>query len=361
MQKYFTIAVVIAILYTAYTNSEFGQKNSNIVSDSAENLSKAKNLFTDKVEGEEEIKGSFVERTLSKVFLNLIKTEEGKDFLYNMIKPVNGPIDYQTFVMDLNDDQFLQNLLQIKVLNKVENNSNHSTYCGTNVTADYIIKDLNNKIIEDNIVNFTLGTKTLLYGLENVIIGMKIGEKRSATIPPEFAYLHPSVTKNSENLPRTSVNVEVTLKEINNPDELQLNKISKYNDKFSFKIPYLCGQNIKMHVKITDFDGKLVFNSKSASDKKIATFIGSPELPIAINYGINNTTPDGTRAIITPGLYLKNSGNLVQVPNIADHKLYLVEIFELESDDLGENVIQKLREEQRKEVEQKIQILQNAQ
>lgn len=63
---------------------------------------------------------------------------------------------------------------------------------GDIVEVDYIGKFPNGDVFDSSIdrepLEFTLGEGQLIPGFEDAVIGMKVGQKRTVTIPPEKAY-----------------------------------------------------------------------------------------------------------------------------------------------------------------------------
>lgn len=64
---------------------------------------------------------------------------------------------------------------------------------GNTVAVHYVGKledgtEFDNSLLRGAPISFTIGSGGLIPGFENGVVGMKIGERKTIVIPPEFAY-----------------------------------------------------------------------------------------------------------------------------------------------------------------------------
>ena len=86
------------------------------------------------------LSGNIFEKALSKVLVNVLKTEEGRMFLESMLRPVNKSAPGSKVGFKINNDSFINSIFQITTFDEGQGNP---VACGHIVTAHY--KILNSK------------------------------------------------------------------------------------------------------------------------------------------------------------------------------------------------------------------------
>ncbi|MCP5369917.1 MAG: FKBP-type peptidyl-prolyl cis-trans isomerase [Rickettsiaceae bacterium] len=293
MQKLLTLAITVTIIYLVITHSsallQLRERTSQKLSDT-----NSENIVSDfQSKDEIEMKGNIVERALSNVIYNILQTEEGKIFFENLIKPINEPIAGKSNIQ-INDVDFLTPLLKI---NNFGTGTEGPASCGHVVTIHYKILSLNNILIKEGHDTITLGSNKLAPGLDIVVIGMRVGQTRHATIPTKYFSTDPKQQNSYFKL-------QVTLHNIIPNNYVEDAKI--FDDQISYRLPLVCGMKAEFDARITDLGrNKVIFDSKS-NGKTLRMQIGDIKYPVIFSHALHNKITSGTRTVITKGKYLKS-------------------------------------------------------
>lgn len=320
MQKLLTLAFTIVIIYLVITNSSVLFKVQERASQKL-SISNSENIAPNiQPKDEVEMKGNIVERTLSSVIYNILQTEEGRIFFENLIKPINEPVAGQSNIQ-INDVDFLTPLLKI---NSFGVGTEGPASCGHVVTIDYKILSVNNILIKEGHDTITLGSNKLAPGLDVVIVGMKVGQTRHATIPTKYFSTDPKQQNSYFKL-------QVTLNQVIPHNYVEDTKI--FDDQIAYKLPLVCGMKAAFDARITDLShNKVIFDSKH-SGKALSMLIGDVKYPIIFSHALHNKITSGTRTVITKGKYLKSylSDYSVIFPKekFPEQNLYMIEFSNL--------------------------------
>jgi len=256
------------------------------------------------------LNGNLFERTVSKIIINALKTEEGKAFFENILQPLNGPINPNDYTIEVRKDL-------VKSL----------------FTVFYQISDINNNLISEDTKTFTLGSAPIMLGLDNIIVGMMVGEAREAIIPAKYAI------NNSNNIifdNAYTYKVNVMLKSILPQNFVKNDEVKIYDDEIAYRIPLLCGEKVSFNAKITRLsNGKILYDSK-AKGQKIDMKIGDITYPLIFAYALHGKVPVGTRSVIAEGKTFKALGS--NINKIISHEsLPVNEYLLLELNDFKQN------------------------
>ena len=66
-------------------------------------------------------------------------------------------------------------------------NSDPLVMVGDNVTIEYV-GSISDHVFNTNIVNFTVGQEQVIRGIDNGVLGMRLGEIKNITVPPELGF-----------------------------------------------------------------------------------------------------------------------------------------------------------------------------
>ena len=83
-----------------------------------------------------ELTGNFLERTLQSVLINVLKTEDGRIFFENILKPINKPLNQHKQSLKVNNTDFINSMFQVKTFGEGEVGP---ASCGHVVTINYQI------------------------------------------------------------------------------------------------------------------------------------------------------------------------------------------------------------------------------
>jgi hypothetical protein len=315
MQKLLTLIITGAIIYMIFQQSMSSMKAPEHLRNPESPNQEQKPV---------ELGGTFIEKTISSVLLNVLKTDEGRLFLESLIQPMNKAVAGSGSGFEMNSDKFINALFKINTFGEGEKGP---ASCGHVVTAQYKILSLTNTVLEENTATFPLGSDKIAPGLDAVIVGMKTGQTRHATISskylPETASDKPSAYK-----------VNVLLKEIM-PENFVDNNVKIFDDQLAYRVPLLCGGKAVYDAKITKLSNdKIIYNSVE-SGKKITMQIGNLTYPVIFSHSLHNKIPLGTRTVIAKGKlfksYLSNFSTIFPDTTLPEDEYFMVEFFNFDN------------------------------
>jgi hypothetical protein len=249
-----------------------------------------------------EMRGNFVEKSLSKVLVNILKTPEGRAFLEKTIRPAQDPVSGTQYTIKSNNALVLNELFKIKTT--VEG-SGPKASCGHFVRVNYKITDSHNHIMDSGInKSLHLGEMEIIPALDSIISGMKIGEKRTAVIHQKYAYGAPNFRGNKPHKLAEYYLADITLLDIK-PDNFTDDSVKIFDDEIAYAIPCLCGDFIEFNAKISEVSGKVIFDSRKAN-KKTSMTLGNSAYPMIFSHALFNKIPVGTRTVICKGSHLRS-------------------------------------------------------
>lgn len=296
MQKLLTLIITILILYTI-VQVKMDKKSS----DSAPSGSTVSQGSASQPKGNEspEVTGNFIEKTLSSVLINVLKTEQGRLFIENIIQPANKPVDGDG-AFKLNSTNLIKSMFKIINFGK---GTKGPVSCGHIVTAHYKVFDIKDTLVEEQVKTFTLGSKDVMYALNAIIPGMKVGDILEATMPGKYLY------KNS-NKEGEYYKINVTLREVISSSFIEDKEVKVFDDEIAYKIPLVCGVPACFNAKITKLsNGKVIYNSEELK-QKIQMNIGDLTYPMIFSYALHGKIPIGSRTVIAKGKTFKALGSV---------------------------------------------------
>lgn len=325
MNKMLTYIVGALIIY-AIVDSKMTEKQQNNVIKKHD-----ANEQTSKEDTELDISpsGNMFEKSLSNLLVNVLKTPEGRTFFENMIQPKNKSTLGDDLGFKLNGTQIIEGLFKIQTNGE---GTVGPASCGHVVHANYQILTMDNIIVEESKKTFRLGSNEIMPGLENVIIGMYIGQTRSAIIPASFAY---NKQLSEDKKPGLNYQVKVTLIDII-PKTFITKDVKIFDDAIAYKTPCICGSRVSFDMLVTKINGEVVYNSKTTG-QKIQMILGDMSYPMIISHGLTGKIPVGNRTIIAQGKYFRSLGD-AKINNIfKNQQLPMDEYFLIEFSDLTDN------------------------
>jgi hypothetical protein len=217
-------------------------------------------------------------------------------------------------VLKVNNQAYLDTIFHIK--NKTEVDSGTSAYCGADVVASY-------KIFNDRQV-FVDEAKALLHlgdfelpALENVIIGMKEQETRTAMIfYPYAGSLKDYMLSDEEKM--KGLKMQVTLSKVLSKT---IEGVRIFDNMASFDKTIICGENTSSKVRITDFQGKVI------SQQDLNYKVGDRNYPAIFSYALFNKSAGSTRSVVSPAKYLKSNSNEDAKDRRNHENLVLIEFY----------------------------------
>jgi hypothetical protein len=287
MKKFFTTISIILIGY--FFIKEYVKQDTNV-----EKHTEIKQDISDINQSSQNIEGGFIERTISKVMINVLKTPQGQETFIKMIQPLNSDgQNTDSLVLEMNNSNLINKIFEIETNG---NEKSTKAICGNIVDVEYLIQDFAKGTSETKRENIELGSQKVDISLSTIIVGMSEGQKRKAMIKDKF--FQNGISENQ--MPKK---IEVTLHKIIEKQFLDLSKIKIFDNVVNRYVPYLCGDKIDFEIKISKIDGTEIFKSKAGETDNYR--VGDRSFPMIFGYGVFNKTKSGTRTIITPAKYLK--------------------------------------------------------
>ncbi|HJK86612.1 MAG TPA: FKBP-type peptidyl-prolyl cis-trans isomerase [Candidatus Megaira endosymbiont of Nemacystus decipiens] len=316
MQKLLTLVMTGMIIYLIFNHSLSSQRVNRPQATQGSN-EKANNAT--KPESKEiDMNGNFIERTMSNVLHNVLKTEEGKIFFENLVQPMDKPLASGASI-NLNGTDFINSLFKIHTFGE---GSKGPASCGHIVTIDYKILTTSNILIKEDSATIQLGAEKIAPGLDAIIVGMKQGQTRHATIATKYFTKDPKHNK-------SYFKVQALLKNIMPSNFAQDVKI--FDDKITYKLPMVCGMRANYDVRITQLSSDEVIFDSVLNKSSINMKIGDLKYPMIFSHALHNKIPIGTRTVITKGRHLKSYASefsaIFPSRKIPENEMYMIEFF----------------------------------
>jgi len=285
MQKLFTFIVAAVIIYVLM-NTKFAEFQKS------RPQGPAPTADTSEVQ-ESKPEGNFLERSLSKVLINILKTNEGRTFFENLIQPANKPLS-QGVGFKLDNSRLVEAMFKI---NTYGEGSVGPASCGHIVTAAYQLTTIDNGLVQEETKTFDLGGSEVMRGISDIIVGMYEGQSRDGIIPPQYA--------NGAKVPNIAYKVKVKLQSIVPKVFAKPLDIKIFDDEIAYSKPCLCGERVTFDVNIKRFNGEVIYDSIK-SGRKISMLLGDLAYPMVFSHGLFNKVPVGSRTVIAQGKYLRS-------------------------------------------------------
>lgn len=223
---------------------------------------------------------STVERVVTNVISDFVKTPQGAHIASKMIKPefehnVSSNFVYKTFGFKGYEKKYEKYI--------VRSSAGDQTICGQKIKAQILITDRKGEILKNKSIDYVLGYSE--YEEFNILpIGLtssSLFKSKFLTFDNNHAFeINPGGNKLSLSI----------VKHLTNYDKKILN-IDYFDHFISNAKPALCGDNIKFFYTVTDIDNKRLYASE------MNTKIGSINNTNTLNYLITNLNLTGMRTI----------------------------------------------------------------
>ena len=245
-----------------------------------------------------EIEGGILERSASKVLINVLKSPEGRSFLEKIVRPANSPVTGK-YTIKVNEGSILKELMKIETMAEGEG---PQASCGHVVTVNYEVINMQRVIMESGTKTFTLGSHDMIPGLSDIIVGMRKGEVRKAIVPKLYAYDAPNFKGKQPSHPTEYYQISAKLITAI-PDNFADNNVKIFDSEVAYVVPYLCGDRVTFNAKIMKINGDVVYNS-ATKNQPITMNIGDNSYPMIFSHALFNKTEFGTRTVICKGQHL---------------------------------------------------------
>lgn len=317
MNKTLTYIIGALIIY-AIIDSKITEKQHN---KTQKTQTTTESLATEQAQLDTSLSGNMLEKSLSNLLVNILKTPEGRTFFENMIQPQNKSALGEDNGFKLNGTQIVESLFKIQTQGK---GTIGPASCGHVVHASYQILTMDDIIVEETKKTFRLGSNEVMMGLENVIIGMYKGQTRIAVIPAQFAY---NKQLSEDKKPGLNYQIKVTLLDI--IPQTFISDVKIFDDEIAYKPACLCGSRVSFDMKITKINGEEIYNTKT-KEQKIQMILGDMSYPMIISHSLTGKIPVGERSVIAQGKYFRSLGDGKRNNIFKDKQLPMDEYFLIE-------------------------------
>ncbi|OZG32381.1 FKBP-type peptidyl-prolyl cis-trans isomerase [Rickettsia endosymbiont of Culicoides newsteadi] len=299
MQKALTFIIAAAIIYSIVQMKMQSPPEENAPKVQTTEAESNNNTSTPE-QANIPLTGNFLEKTVSKVLINALKTEEGRLFFENLLQPTNKPIADGKYTIEVNRD-LIQPMFKI---NTFGNGTIGPATCGHVVTLHYRLLDINNNLLSENTKTFTLGSRAIMPGIDSVVVGMMVGQTRQAIFPTKYTS---SNEENKDYDPPYRVNI--VLNSILPNNFVNSNEVKIFDDEIAYRMPLLCGDKVGIDAKITKLSNGQVLYDSTQEGKKLDIKIGDINYPLIVSYALHGKVPVGTRTVIAKGKLFKALGS----------------------------------------------------
>ena len=307
MQKTLSLIIAAAIIYSIVQMKMQSPKETSPTTkaeEATEEVQTAQNVqdISSAEQDNVPVSGNFFEKTISRVLINALKTEEGRLFFENLLQPMNKPITDGQYTIKVDRD-LIQSMFKINSFG--EGKIGHAT-CGHIVSVKYQLLDINNSLISEDTKTFTLGSKIINPNIDAVIVGQMVGQTRQALIPASMDNYKLGDISN-----KSPYKVNIVLNSILPNNYINVDEVKIFDDEIAYKTPLLCGDKVKFMAKITRLsDGAVLYDSVEKG-RQIDIKIGDINYPLIISYALHGKVPVGTRTVIARGKSFKALGSNV--------------------------------------------------
>ncbi|MCC8484047.1 MAG: FKBP-type peptidyl-prolyl cis-trans isomerase [Rickettsia endosymbiont of Labidopullus appendiculatus] len=299
MQKALTFIIAAAIIYSIVQMKMQSPPEENAPKVQTTEAESNNNTSTPE-QANIPLTGNFLEKTVSKVLINALKTEEGRLFFENLLQPTNKPIADGKYTIEVNRD-LIQPMFKI---NTFGNGTVGPATCGHVVTLHYQLLDINNNLLSENTKTFTLGSRVIMPGIDSVVVGMMVGQTRQAILPTKYT------SSNEENKDYDApYRVNIVLNSILPNNFVNSNEVKIFDDEIAYRMPLLCGDKVGIDAKITKLSNGQVLYDSTQEGKKLDIKIGDINYPLIVSYALHGKVPVGTRTVIAKGKLFKALGS----------------------------------------------------
>lgn len=299
MQKALTFIIAAAIIYSIVQMKMQSPPEENAPKVQTTEAESNNNTSTPE-QANIPLTGNFLEKTVSKVLINALKTEEGRLFFENLLQPTNKPIADGKYTIEVNRD-LIQPMFKI---NTFGNGTIGPATCGHVVTLHYQLLDINNNLLSENTKTFTLGSRVIMPGIDSVVVGMMVGQTRQAIFPTKYT------SSNEENKDYDApYRVNIVLNSILPNNFVNSNEVKIFDDEIAYRMPLLCGDKVGIDAKITKLSNGQVLYDSAQEGKKLDIKIGDINYPLIVSYALHGKVPVGTRTVIAKGKLFKALGS----------------------------------------------------
>lgn len=242
--------------------------------------------------------GNFIEKAVTKIISDLSTTEEGKLFITNVIE--NTQKNIASAMLSREQGEFLHNIYNVHTSG---DELGKPCLCSQNVVVDYKISTKDSLKFENNEERILLGQNKISKEFDNIVVGMKKGQTRTAMLKPTAS------NKFKEEIKEEILFFNITLKDIIDKAEFDINKVKIFDDKFAYQMPLLCGDSVEFNIKITKINGDIIYNSNNFFQIKI----GDSKFQF-LSFILNNKIPVTIRTVLAPWSYINKSLKTLQIP-----------------------------------------------
>ena len=300
MQKFLTLTIAVAIIYQIMHIKIDDYITTKPIIEKSQTQTPA----VVETPPQAELDGGFLEKSLSKVLINILKTPEGRTFFENMIQPIEKPMVGEDTGFSLDGTKLTENIFKIKTSGT---KGLGPASCGHVVSVQYMITKMDGIIVDRGNQSFQLGASKVIPALEDIIVGMYVGQTREGVAPAKYAYDNPKF-RGPNKEPGLNYKVTVTLENIMPSIFMPPAAIKIFDDKMAYQLPYLCSERAVFDVKISKIDGTTIYDTEKLQ-QPVSMILGDMHYPMIFSHGLFGKAPIGIRTVVAQGKYLRSLVN----------------------------------------------------
>jgi len=243
----------------------------------------------------------FVERVITNVVTDFVKTPAGKEMAKSMLTPRDMDLKNQSVAFSTSGFSSIKRKYDVK---PVLNSTDRKTICGQKIKLQYQIKTPNSKEAETKTEEYVVG-KHAIEIFNDIADGMAINEVVSANYSA-------SDYNNDQTITMTVIE---HLSKLN----FEYSKVRIFDDYISTSDGVTCGDKVKLQYHI------FAINGESIKQGELEMTLGDYNYPEVLSYAIDAMPLLGTRTVLLPQSYLALSKSNPLIKN-ANNNYVIMEL-----------------------------------
>jgi len=204
--------------------------------------------------------------------------------------------------------------------------------CGQHVSITYTAAQGDNQPIDDSAakekpLQFSIGDHTAMPALEQGVIGMKPGGKRTVIAPAAMAYANGFARADVAENARITFNVELLEATPPLPDTANI-PYRIATTSFGSGTGAQCGTPVKLLLTVWDANGKKLFPEGDKTPEPVTITPGASDIILGIEQGIIGIKPGEKRTLVIPPVLQDTlNGGLPKIDmDLPEHQTILVDV-----------------------------------
>lgn len=239
---------------------------------------------------EAEMEGSFLEKKLSTIVSNVAKTEEGKQFLSQVLRQ-NNPSSYTLSTP------------QIKLMQETKGEGEEISVCGQSFLGEFKFWLPSGEVVFDSQTSqkpkeSKLGQLEAFGHIEEAVLGMKKGGMRQVVIPQSWLKESKELAQKTHQVKEVFASIAVKEVAPLMPETQQIMEV--FPIQIGSGPAAQCGENIAIHLVIKRLSGDVIFNSQEGQGRPLFLTLDASQFPVALVKGAYQLRIGGVQKVMAP-------------------------------------------------------------